>query len=129
MANEYTISKIALPNGDICNIKNDTYEFNTAYNATTNKGASMADLTMGNIKPIQSQTYTNVNGAESSIRYGTFYFMSLYPNSWGQIWHIKYHIHIIAPETTKAETDSIVEYWGIQNTITAYKKSAFVSSS
>lgn len=121
MANEYTISKIALPNGDICNIKNDTYEFNTAYNATTNKGASMADLTMDNIKPIQSQTYTNVNGVESSIRYGTFYFMSLYPNSWEQIWHIKYHIHIIAPETTKAETDSIVEYWGIQNTITAYK--------
>jgi len=32
---DYTISKIKLPNGDVCNIKDTTYESKTASNGNT----------------------------------------------------------------------------------------------
>jgi hypothetical protein len=67
---------------------------------------------ISDVKPIQTKTYTGLIATENNTRYGTFYFLKLYPNAWDCLWHVKYHIHITADGASLAEGDYFVEYWG-----------------
>jgi len=120
--NEYTISKIELPNGDVCNIKDTTYNFNTAYNATTNKAATMADIKTDNIRPIKSASF--VTGKYGQDGSGTHYYEmlgSITPTSFEQMWLLHYIITIEVPNDTTYTYRADVEIYGVRDTYAAYK--------
>lgn len=74
----------------------------------------------GEIQPLQSKTFTNVIGTENNWANATFFFGSVKPTSFTDIWTIKYKVTAIAAGDTRAKTITILELNGFSNTYGSY---------
>ena len=115
------VSKIKLPNGTTYNIKDENALPLTGGSVTGpvsfGDSVSIDEATVGDlvvngsssfiqgvksnqIVPFMSKTYTDVIGTANSWSGATFFYGSIKPDSWNNVWRIKYRIKVYVPNHT-----------------------------
>ena len=102
------ISQIKLPNNTTYNIKDNSAE----------KSGHIHDST--SLVPIQSKTFTDVIGTANNWSDATFFFGSIRPTAWGDIWKIKFKVQIYVPGNTSYMQLNDVMWSGSQGSLRTY---------
>ena len=102
------ISKITLPN-------------NSEYNLKDQSGTKSAHLhELADLVPIQSKTFTDVIGTANNWANATFFFGSIKPNNWHDLWQIKYKIRTYVPGKNQYDQTAEVFIAGSEDTLRSY---------
>lgn len=109
-------------NGHIVNVDVPS---DAEFTDTTDLGSMTGSLTVDHLSPMMSKTFTGVVGTANTDVDCTFFFGTVKPISYYDIWKIKYrvHIHITGNASTNnqyAEARSEATWFGSENTYQAY---------
>ena len=96
-----TAGKISATYSNISITKSQVSDFPTSMPASDvsawAKASTKPSYKQDEILPLQSKTFTGVIGTENNWANATFFFGSIKPATWGEIWRIKYRIKVFVP--------------------------------
>ena len=96
-----TNGKISATYSNISITKSQVSDFPTSMPASDvsawAKASTKPTYKQDEILPLQSKTFTNVIGTANSWAGATFFYGSIKPATWGEIWRIKYRIKVFVP--------------------------------
>ena len=96
-----TAGKISATYSNISITKSQVSDFPTSMPASDvsawAKASTKPSYKQDEILPLQSKTFTGVIGTENNWANATFFFGSIKPATWEEIWRIKYRIKVFVP--------------------------------
>lgn len=81
------------------------------------------------IAPIKTKTYTDVIGTEDSWAGATFFFASIRPTTWNDLWEVRYRIRTYVPGVVGYDQFADVMITGYQDALKNYYSNNTVQSS
>lgn len=100
-------------------------EFNSNGNGTyaikqTGDQMSLSPITLQQIQPLATHTYTNVIATANSNQGGGFFYLKVRGDTYNTKWYIKTRVLATVPGQELYETDTTFELWGYANTYSGY---------
>ena len=142
------ISKIKIPNGTTYNIKDEVARTIMTGATPSADGAQglvpaptsgnqndylrgdglWCTITEGQLKPVETHTYTDIIATKNESRYATFFFAKVNMETWDGIWRVKLKITVTVPGQLAYNATTITELWGTAVTCISYKNQNSIKS-